>query len=102
MTWTLIFVLAAGVSLQRLVGMFAGGALLARVPVFARLASLIPAAVVAAVIVQLTFASGRSLTVDPRMAGMLVAGVLVWRKAPIVIVILGAAIVTALLRLVTG
>jgi MFS superfamily sulfate permease-like transporter len=101
-TWTLIFVLAAGVSLQRLVGMFAGGALLARVPVFARLASLIPAAVVAAVIVQLTFASGRSLTVDPRMAGMLVAGVLVWRKAPIVIVILGAAIVTALLRLVTG
>ena len=102
MTWTLIFVLAAGVSLQRLVGMFAGGALLARVPVFARLASLIPAAVVAAVIVQLTFASGRSLTVDPRMAGMLVAGVLVWRKAPIVIVILGAALVTALLRLVTG
>jgi branched-subunit amino acid transport protein len=98
MTWTLIFVLAAGVSLQRLVGMFAGGALLAKVPVFARLATLIPAAVVAAVIVQLTLASGRSLQVDPRLAGMLVAGVLVWRRAPIVIVILSAAAVTALIR----
>jgi hypothetical protein len=100
MSWTLIFVLAAGVSLQRLFGMFAGGALLARVPVFARLATLIPAAVVAAVIVQLTFASGRTLQVDPRLAGMAVAGVLVWKKAPIVVVILGAAVVTALLRLV--
>jgi hypothetical protein len=102
MSWTLIFVLAAGVSLQRLFGMFAGGALLARVPVFARLATLIPAAVVAAVIVQLTFASGRSLQVDPRLAGMAIAGVLVWKKAPIVVVILGAAVVTALLRLILG
>lgn len=102
MSWTLIFVLAAGVSLQRLVGMFAGGAVLARVPVLARLAALIPAAVVAAVIVQLTFASGKSLQVDPRLAGMVVAGVLVWKKAPIVVVILSAAVVTALLRSIAG
>jgi hypothetical protein len=102
MSWTLIFVLAAGVAGQRLLGMFAGGALLARVPMFARLATLIPAAVVAAVIVQLTFASGRTLQLDPKVAGMLVAGVMVWRKAPIVLVILSAALVTGLLRQLTG
>jgi hypothetical protein len=101
MTWVHIVVLAAGVSAQRLIGMFAGGALLQRVPVFARLASLIPAAVVTAVIVQLTIASGRTLVVDARLAGVAVAGVLVWRKAPMVVTIIAAAVVTAGLRALT-
>lgn len=99
MSWTVVWLLAAGVAAQRLAGMFAGRALLARVPALARLASLIPAAVVAAVIVQLTVASGKSLEFDPRLAGMAVAGVLVWRRAPFVVVIVAAAAVTALLRL---
>ena len=63
------------------------------------LASLIPAAVVAAVIVQLTVASGKSLVIDERLAGMAVAGLLVWRRAPFVVVIVAAAATTALLRL---
>ena len=100
MTWTMIIVLALGVAVQRLAGMFVGGALLARMPVFATLASLIPAAVVGAVIVQLTITSGRSLVVDERLVGMAVAGVLVWRRAPMVATILAAAATTALLRLV--
>jgi hypothetical protein len=99
MSWTAIVLLSAGVLTQRLVGMFAGGAMLARVPALARLASLIPAAVVAAVIVQLTVASGKSIVVDERLAGMAVAGLLVWRKAPFVVVIVAAAATTALLRL---
>jgi hypothetical protein len=99
MTWTVIFLLAGGVAGQRLVGMFAGGAMLARVPALSRLASLIPAAVVAAVIAQLTLASGKSLVIDERLAGMAVAGVLVWRRAPFVVIILAAASTTALLRL---
>ena len=99
MSWTVVWLLTAGVMAQRLFGMFAGGALLARVPALARLASLIPAAVVAAVIVQLTVASGTSLVLDARLAGVAVAGVLVWRRAPFVVVIVAAAVVTALLRL---
>lgn len=99
MSWTVVALLTAGVVAQRLLGMFAGGVLLARVPALARLASLIPAAVVAAVIVQLTVASGKILEVDARLAGMAVAGVLVWRRAPFVVVIVAAAAVTALLRL---
>lgn len=100
MTWTVIVVLAAGVALQRLAGMFVGGRLLARVPVFATVAALIPAAVVGAVIVQLTITSGRSLVVDERLVGMAAAGVLVWRRAPMVATIVAAAATTALLRLV--
>jgi hypothetical protein len=97
-----IVVLAAGVAAQRWVGVFAGGAMLHRVPVLSRLASLIPAAVVTAVIVQLTVASGTRLVIDERLAGMAVAGLLVWRRAPFVVVIVAAAATTAALRAVIG
>lgn len=99
MSWTVVWLLTAGVMAQRLAGMFVGGAVIARVPALERLASLIPAAVVAAVIVQLTVADGKDLVVDERLAGMVVAGVLVWRRAPFVVVIAAAATVTAVLRL---
>jgi hypothetical protein len=99
MSWTVITLLVAGVAGQRLVGMFAGRAMLARVPALERLASLIPAAVVAAVIVQLTVASGKSVVIDERLAGLAIAGILVWRRAPFIVVILAAAGTTALLRI---
>jgi len=99
-TWTIVLVLAAGVWGQRFLGMYVGGPVLSRFPSLGKLAMLIPAAVVMAVIVQLTVASGRSLVVDARLAGMVVAGVLVWRRAPFVVVVVAAAAVTALLRAV--
>jgi hypothetical protein len=97
-TWTIVFVLAAGVWGQRLLGMYVGGPVLSRVPTLGKLAALIPAAVVMAVIVQLTLASGRSLVVDERLAGMIVAGILVWRRAPFIAVVVAAAVVTAVVR----
>lgn len=98
MTWTIVFVLAAGVWGQRFLGMYVGGPVLSRFPTLGKLAALIPAAVVTAVIVQLTVASGTALTVDARLAGMSAAGVLVWRRAPFVAVVLAAAVVTAGVR----
>ena len=98
MSWPIVFVLAAGVWGQRFAGMYLGGPVLSRVPALAKLAALIPAAVVMAVIVQLTVGSGESLTVDARLAGMTAAGVLVWRRAPFVVVVLAAAVVTATVR----
>ncbi len=80
MTWTIIILLAVGVASLRLLGMYGGTALVRRVPMFERLGSLIPAAVVSAVIAQLTFASGKSLTIDARSAGVAVAAVLIWRR----------------------
>lgn len=100
MTWTIVFVLAAGVWAQRFLGMYVGGPVLSRFPSLGKLASLIPAAVVTAVVVQLTLASGKSLVVDARLAGMVAAGVLVWRRAPFVAVVLAAAVVTAAVRAV--
>ena len=98
MSWPIVFVLAAGVWGQRFAGMYLGGPVLSRFPALAKLAALIPAAVVMAVIVQLTVGSGESLTVDARLAGMTAAGVLVWRRAPFVVVVLAAAVVTATVR----
>lgn len=98
MTWTIVFVLAAGVWGQRFLGMYVGGPVLSRFPTLGRLAALIPAAVVTAVIVQLTVASGTALTLDGRLAGMTAAGLLVWRRAPFVVVVLAAAVVTAGVR----
>lgn len=100
MTWGIVFLLALGVWGQRWLGMFVGGRLLARVPALGVLATLIPAAVVMAVVVQLSVTSGRSVVIDARFAGMTVASVLVWRRAPFVVVVVAAAAATAVVRAV--
>ncbi len=100
MTVLAIIALTIGVWGQRLAGGFLVGPLLERRPALARAASLIPAAVVMAVIVQLTVANGKTLVLDERLAGVAVAGLLVWRRAPFIVVVLGAAATTALLRAV--
>ena len=98
MTGLAIVALVVAVWGQRLLGAFVVGPVLARRPGVARAMGLIPAAVVMAVIVQLSVAEGRSLVVDARLAGVGVAAVLVWRRAPFIVVVLGAAAATALLR----
>lgn len=100
MTWGIVVLLAAGVWGQRFVGMFVGGRVLARVPALGRLATLIPAAVVMAVVVQLSVTSGRTIVVDARAAGIAVAAVAVWRRAPFVVVVLVAAAATGIVRAV--
>lgn len=100
MTTLSIIALTIGVWGQRLIGGFLIGSSLERRPKLAKAAGLIPAAVVMAVIVQLTVANGRSLVIDERFAGVAVAGVLVWRRAPFLLVVLSAAATTALLRAV--
>lgn len=98
MTTLSIAVLVVAVWGQRLLGAFVIGPVLSRRPVVARAMGLLPAAVVMAVIIQLTVADGKSLVVDARLAGMAVAGILVWRRAPFIAVVLGAAAATAVLR----
>ncbi len=87
---------------QRLVGAFLIGPWLTKRPTLTRAAALIPAAVVMAVIAQLTLASGRNLVIDERLAGMIVAAALVWRRAPFIVVVVAAAVVTAGLRALVG
>ncbi len=98
MTAVAIVALVAAVWGQRLVGAFVVGPVLARRPATTRVMGLVPAAVVMAVIVQLSMADGRSLVADERLAGMAVAALLVWRRAPFLGVVVAAALTTAGLR----
>ncbi len=100
MSWWAIVAMAVGVSGQRLLGMFWAGPVLARRPRLSRLADLLPAAVIAGVIAQLTFVSDARLTLDARVVGLVVAGLMVWRRAPLTVVVIAAAAATALVRLV--
>jgi branched-subunit amino acid transport protein len=62
--------------------------------------TLIAPAVLAALVATNTFGEGRSLTVDERAIGVAVAGVAVWLRAPVLVIVAVAAAVTALARMV--
>ena len=61
---------------------------------------LLASALLAALVVVETFGNGSgSLTIDARVVGAAFAAVAVWRRAPMIVVVIGAAAVTALTRL---
>jgi len=96
-SWTLVLVLAAGAYACKAVGFFvlAGRTL---PPAVDRCLSLIPAAVVSALVVKDTFASGQDLSIDARVLGVGAAVIALWRRAPFVVVVVIAAAVTAVAR----
>jgi branched-subunit amino acid transport protein len=55
--------------------------------------------VIAALIVVQTLDGGRAITLDARVPAVLVAAVLVWRRAPILVIVLAAGTAAALVRL---
>lgn len=61
---------------------------------------LVVVPVLAALILVQTFSTGNRFVLDARAAALLVAGVLVWRRAPFILVVLAAAVTAAVLRLV--
>ena len=64
-----------------------------------RCLALIPAALLAALIVNDTFADGQDLVIDARAAGVAAAALATWRRAPLIVVIVIGAAVTATVRL---
>lgn len=97
MTWALVLLLAAGAYLFKFTGLvLLGGRTLP--PVLERCLALIPAAVVSALVVKDTFSVGQDLVLDARAAGIAVAVLAAWRRAPLIVVIVLAAAVTALVR----
>lgn len=97
MTWTLIFLLAAGAYGFKLLGLVIIGSRPMPAAV-ERCLALVPAALLSAQIVTNTFADGKDLVIDERAAGLAVAVIAAWRKAPFVVVVVLAAATTALLR----
>ena len=97
MTWTLVVLLTLGAYAFKVTGLvFLGGRSLP--PMFERCLALIPAAVVTALVMKDTFTNGQDLGLDARALGIAVAGIAAWRKAPLIVVIVLGAAVTALVR----
>ena len=97
MTWTLVVLLTLGAYAFKVTGLvFLGGRSLP--PMFERCLALIPAAVVTALVMKDTFTNGQELVLDARALGIAVAGIAAWRKAPLIVVIVLGAAVTALVR----
>jgi branched-subunit amino acid transport protein len=97
MSWALVLALGAGAYVCKVLGLVVvGGRTLPGV--VRRCLALVPAALLAALIVTNTCAAGRDLVVDARAAGVVAAAVATWRKAPVVVVIGVGALVTALVR----
>jgi branched-subunit amino acid transport protein len=67
-----------------------------------RLATLLPAALLAALVGVATAADGKHLTIDPRLAGVVAAAIALWRRAGFIVVVVVAALATALARQLTG
>lgn len=56
---------------------------------------LLASALLAALVIVETFGQGRSLTLDDRALGALFATAALWRKAPLTVVVVGAAATAA-------
>ena len=94
--WTLLAIGAGSYAFKALGLVVLGGRTLPR-----RLQAcvdLLPAALLPALIAVNTFALNRHLVLDARAAGVAAAAVAAWRRAPLPVVILLGALVTAVVR----
>ena len=97
MTWTLILSLGAVAYFLKLLGAVIIGQ--RSMPVaLQRCLLLIPAALLSALIAKDTFTSGQSIVVDARVAGLSVAALLSWRRAPFAVIVVAGVGATALVR----
>lgn len=97
MSWAFVLSLGATAYLFKVLGLVVVGD--RRLPaVVTRCLALIPAALVAAIIVQNTVADGKDLVLDERALGVAAAALAAWRKLPLIAVIVIGAGVTALVR----
>jgi hypothetical protein len=96
--WVTIGVLAVATAVLKLAGPLALGGRPLR-PGVMSVVELLASALLAALVVVETFGKGRALTIDARVVGVAFAAVLLMRRAPMVVVVLGAATATALTRL---
>ncbi len=100
MSWAFVFVLAGSAYFFKVLGLVVIGDR-ELPPVLTRCLALIPAALIAAIVVHDTFSAGKELVLDARALGVGAAAVAAWRRAPLIAVILIGAAVTALARALT-
>jgi branched-subunit amino acid transport protein len=64
------------------------------------LVELLAPALLGALVATQALGDGRALVLDERLIGLAVAGIALWRKAPMLVVVVAAAAATALARAV--
>ena len=97
MTWVAVLVGSAGCYLLKLAGYLVPGSILDRREVRIT-AGLLPVALLSALVVVQTFASGTAIEIDARLAGLGVSVVALLLRAPFLVVVLAAAVAAAVLR----
>jgi branched-subunit amino acid transport protein len=96
--WLAIGLCALITFAERAIGPVATGA--RELPAAAsRIVVLLASALLAALVVTQAFADGDQVRIGADTAGVAVAGILLWRRVHLLIVVLAAALVTGLLRL---
>ena len=96
--WAAILVTAAGCYLLKLSGLSIPDRVLDR-PFVQRLADLIPVALLGALVAVQALSTGQHLEVDARLAGFAAGVIALLLRAQFLVVVLVAAVTTALLRL---
>ncbi|MFF8292954.1 AzlD domain-containing protein [Streptomyces sp. NPDC016309] len=99
--WIAIGLTAAGCYLVKLIGLLVPAGALER-PLVQRLSALLPVALLAALTAQQTFSSGSALVLDARGAGLAAAAVALVLRAPFLVVVAAAVVVTAGVRAIGG
>jgi branched-subunit amino acid transport protein len=98
--WVTVLAVGAGTVVLKSVGPV-GVANKELPPRVAELLSMVAPAILAALVVAETFAHGRSLVVDARLAGVGAGAVAIALRAPLWVVIVAGALATAGVRLIS-
>lgn len=99
MKWSTVIVLAVASYAFKAVGLVVVGGRPLRGPA-ADAMRMLPAALLSALVVVGTMTVGQGIVIDARVAGMVFAAIGVWRRWSFTVVVVGAAVVTAGVRLI--
>lgn len=99
MSWGAVLALCAGAYVLKALGVVLAGRIDAQRAERWQL-ELVVVPVLAALIAIQTLDGGQRIVVDARLPAVLVAAVLVWRRAPLLVVVVAAGATAAMLRLV--
>lgn len=97
MSWWPLLVLALAAYSLKALGPVLAGAVELR-PGMDQMLGLVAIPLLAALVAVQTFDGGGRIVLDARVAALAAAGLLVWRRAPFLVVVLAAAATAALLR----
>lgn len=98
MSWTTVLILSGGAYLFKVVGLLALHRRAVPAAVLQFVGLLPPALLTALIVTQTVAGADAAVVVDARVAGLAVAAVAVWRRAPFLVVVASAVVTTALLR----